>query len=220
MINRKLFVLLSFLVLASLLLAACGSQTSSTSPTAATQPPAAEKTVVIGFTTSLTGKLNVESTRQNNGFQLWMDQVNAAGGIKLKDGTLVKVSSKFYDDESNKDRVQELYTRLVTEEKADFLVPRRKSKGPQPRRMAGLRSRWESLYQYQYPRGTPPGRRTGTFRSIRVIGAHCAGHSHGLNCQGLDLRVHDNILRVGIHVKLLPPGITDQGDVPLFCQLD
>lgn len=81
-----------------------------------------EKMVTVGFTASLTGKLNVESTRQNNGFSMWMDAVNAAGGIPLADGTVVKFQSKFYDDESNKDRVQELYTKLVTEDNADFLI--------------------------------------------------------------------------------------------------
>jgi branched-chain amino acid transport system substrate-binding protein len=77
---------------------------------------------LVGFTASLTGKLNVESTRQSNGFKLWMDQVNSAGGITLADGTVVKFDSKSYDDESNKDRVQELYTKLVTEDNADFLI--------------------------------------------------------------------------------------------------
>lgn len=126
--NRKLFVLLSVLVFASLLLAACGPQATpppvaTEAPTqAATEAPVVEKTAIVGFTASLTGKLNVESTRQNNGFKLWMDQVNAAGGIQLSDGTMVKFDSKFYDDESNKDRVQELYTKLVTEDKADFLI--------------------------------------------------------------------------------------------------
>jgi branched-chain amino acid transport system substrate-binding protein len=141
--NRQLFVLLSVLVFVSLVLAACGGPPAATTAapvateppaqateapaateaTAATQPPAAaEQTAVIGFTASLTGSLNVESTRQNNGLKLWMDQVNSAGGIKLSDGTVVKFNSKFYDDESNKDRVQELYTKLVTEDKADFLI--------------------------------------------------------------------------------------------------
>src|SRR5512133_2587660 len=119
--NRKLFVLVSILVLASLALSACGSQ-STTAPATTNPPAAGGKTAVIGFTASLTGSLNVESTRQNNGFKLWMDQVNAKGGIKLADGTIVKFASKFYDDESNKDRVQELYTKLVTEDKADFLI--------------------------------------------------------------------------------------------------
>lgn len=89
-------------------------------PTAEAAP--VEQTAVIGFTASLTGKLNVESTRQNNGFALWMEDVNEAGGIKLADGSVVKFESKFYDDESNKDRVQELYTKLVTEDNADFLI--------------------------------------------------------------------------------------------------
>jgi branched-chain amino acid transport system substrate-binding protein len=51
-----------------------------------------------------------------------MDQVNQAGGIKLADGTTVKFQSKFYDDESKTDRVQELYTKLATDDKADFLI--------------------------------------------------------------------------------------------------
>ena len=82
----------------------------------------ATKTIVIGFTVSQTGSLNVSSIRQDNGLKLWMDQVNAAGGITLSDGTVVKFKTVSYDDESNKDRVQELYTRLATEDNADFLI--------------------------------------------------------------------------------------------------
>ncbi len=78
--------------------------------------------MVIGFTASQTGKLNVEGMRQINGLNLWMERVNAAGGIKLADGSVVKFASKFYDDESNKGRVQELYTKLINDDKADFLV--------------------------------------------------------------------------------------------------
>jgi ABC-type branched-subunit amino acid transport system substrate-binding protein len=85
-------------------------------------PAVATKTVVIGFTTSQTGKYNVSSIRQVNGLQLWMDQVNSAGGIKLSDGTAVMFESVSYDDESAADRVQELYTRLATEDNADFLI--------------------------------------------------------------------------------------------------
>jgi len=88
----------------------------------ATEVPVVGKTAIVGFTASLTGKLNIESTRQNNGFRLWMDQVNAAGGLALADGSVVKFDSKFYDDESNKDRVQEFYTKLITEDNADFLI--------------------------------------------------------------------------------------------------
>ena len=90
------------------------------------QPAAAAEaktqTVVIGFTASQTGKLNVEAIRQINGLNLWMEQVNAAGGVKLPDDTVVKFAAKFYDDESKKERVQELYTKLISTDKADFLI--------------------------------------------------------------------------------------------------
>ena len=64
---------------------------SLTAPPGAT---AADKTILIGFTASKTGKLNVEATRQINGLNLWVEQVNKAGGIKLPDGTEVKVADQ------------------------------------------------------------------------------------------------------------------------------
>lgn len=112
-------------------LAAC-STGPSPSPTPGTSGPSqappstsgggATKTIVIGFTVSQTGKTNVESVRQQHGLELWIDDVNKAGGIKLSDGTSVVLSAKTYDDESNKDRVQELYTKLINDDKADFLI--------------------------------------------------------------------------------------------------
>jgi hypothetical protein len=39
-----------------------------------------EQTVVVGFTSSLTGSQEVSSKRQVNGFNLWMEQVNEAAG--------------------------------------------------------------------------------------------------------------------------------------------
>jgi len=79
-------------------------------------------TIVIGYTASQTGNYNVSSTRQVDGLKLWADHVNEAGGIELSDGTKIQVEFKFYDDESSTDRVQELYTRLATDDNADFLI--------------------------------------------------------------------------------------------------
>ncbi len=137
--KRKLPLVLSFLFVLVLILSACSSggntpnnepantntnSNTTTENTSANEEPTAPeaKSVVIGFTASQTGKYNVESTRQINGLNLWMEQVNGAGGITLADGTVVTFASKFYDDESNTDRVQELYTRLATEDNADFLI--------------------------------------------------------------------------------------------------
>jgi branched-chain amino acid transport system substrate-binding protein len=109
--KRLGFSLLIALVGTSLLFSACAKE--------AAKP---KDYVLIGFTASKTGKLNVEATRQINGLNLWVEQVNKAGGIQMPDGKKLKVETKYYDDESNKDRVQELYTRLISSDKADFLI--------------------------------------------------------------------------------------------------
>jgi ABC-type branched-subunit amino acid transport system substrate-binding protein len=117
--KRSLTALFALLAIVGML-AACGGQ-----PTASQAPAsgaAGTKTAIIGFTASITGKSNVESTRQKNGLQLWMDRVKATGGVALADGGKVIFDAKSYDDESNSDRVQELYARLVNEDKADFLI--------------------------------------------------------------------------------------------------
>jgi branched-chain amino acid transport system substrate-binding protein len=80
----------------------------------------AQQTIVIGFTVSKTGALNVDSLEQYRGFELWRDQVNAAGGIQAG-GKPYKIQFVNYDDESNSKRVQQLYSRMILEEKADFL---------------------------------------------------------------------------------------------------
>ena len=113
--KRTLTVLTALLAIAGAL-AACGAQ----APAAGGGGNA--KTAIIGFTASLTGASNVESTRQKNGLQLWINQVNAKGGVALPDSSKITFDAKSYDDESNKDRVQELYARLVNEDKADFLI--------------------------------------------------------------------------------------------------
>lgn len=128
--KRILTPVLMLVLITSLALSSCQPQAAPTaapqepaSPTEPSEEPVAmQETALIGFTASQTGSLNVESTRQMNGLRLWMDQVNAAGGVKLSDGTTVTFVDKFYDDESNKDRVQELYTRLATEDNATFMI--------------------------------------------------------------------------------------------------
>jgi ABC-type branched-subunit amino acid transport system substrate-binding protein len=127
------------LVAVTLLAAACASPTPAPAPTQPPPPPAQatseepmptempteapmqEVTLSIGFTTSQTGSLNVESVRQEDGLKLWMDQVNNAGGIQVGN-SMVKFQAVSYDDESSKDRVQELYTRLATQDNVDFMI--------------------------------------------------------------------------------------------------
>ncbi len=150
--KKRLFTLLAFMLITSLILVACGGGTANNSAdsgnempenstannemaeentsdeemaeegTAPEEPMAEEVTLVIGYTQSITGRYETSSGRQVRGFELWMSAVNDAGGITLTDGTVVKFEAVSYDDESNGDRVQELYTRLATEDNADLLI--------------------------------------------------------------------------------------------------
>lgn len=102
---------------------AAQTEEATAMPAANTEEAAASnvKTVVIGYTASKTGSLEVPSRNQDNGLQLWLEQVNKQG-ITLSDGTVVKFKTQSYDDESTKERVQLLYTTLIEEDKADFLI--------------------------------------------------------------------------------------------------
>ena len=81
---------------------------------------AADDMLTIGFTVSRTGKLNNDSTAQMRGFELWRDELNEQGGIKVG-GKQYKVNFVSYDDESVNARVQQLYTRIINQDKAQFL---------------------------------------------------------------------------------------------------
>src|SRR5271165_7049736 len=76
--------------------------------------------ITIGMTVSKTGAMNVDSLEQYRGFELWRDQVNAAGGIKAG-GKNYKIQFVSYDDESNVKRVQQLYSRMLLQDNAEFL---------------------------------------------------------------------------------------------------
>jgi len=87
----------------------------------AASPALAQNTITIGFTASQTGKLNNDSTAQMRGIEMWKDDVNAKGGIKAG-GKSYQVKLVSYDDESQHNRVQQLYTRLITQDNAQFLI--------------------------------------------------------------------------------------------------
>ncbi len=83
-------------------------------------PAFAADTITIGFTASRTGPLNVNSIGQEHGFEFWRDEVNAKGGIEVG-GKHYQVKFVTYDDQSVGGRVQQLYTRLVNQDNAQFL---------------------------------------------------------------------------------------------------
>ena len=83
----------------------------------------AKDSIIVGFTMSKTGKLNAESDEQFKGLKIWEKYVNSHGGIYVKSlGKKLPVKLVYYDDESSKERVQQLYAKLILDNKADFLI--------------------------------------------------------------------------------------------------
>jgi branched-chain amino acid transport system substrate-binding protein len=84
---------------------------------APSQIRAADQPIRIGATASETGALAVDATYHLRGEQLAVDDVNA------RDGWLGRrVELKYYDDKSEAGTAVRLYTRLVTQDKVDFLI--------------------------------------------------------------------------------------------------
>jgi branched-chain amino acid transport system substrate-binding protein len=103
------------LALAALAAVACGTSSSSSSG------PTTGSTITLGAPLGLTGSLTKESTLTKQGYDLWLDWINAKGGIVLNN---VKhpVTIKYYDDTSNANQSAVLMQKLITEDKANFLL--------------------------------------------------------------------------------------------------
>ncbi len=101
------------LAVVAIAVAACGGS----SPSA----PTTGSTIVLGAPLGLTGSLTKESTLTQQGYNLWSDWINAKGGIVVNN---VKhpVTIKYYDDTSNANQSAVLMQKLITEDKANFLL--------------------------------------------------------------------------------------------------
>jgi branched-chain amino acid transport system substrate-binding protein len=78
-------------------------------------------TIVLGAPLGLTGSLTKESALTKQGYDLWLDWINKQGGINV-DGTKHPVSIKYYDDTSSANQSAVLMQKLITEDKANFLL--------------------------------------------------------------------------------------------------
>ncbi len=83
-----------------------------------TQP---SETITIGMSISLTGKYQEEGRQALCGALAAVNWYNKHGGIKVGDHTY-KLKLKYYDDQSKKDLVPTLYNKLITQDKANFLL--------------------------------------------------------------------------------------------------
>jgi branched-chain amino acid transport system substrate-binding protein len=99
----------------------------TTAPAAAAKPtPAAasatfDGTLVFGAPISLTGSTAKEGALQRDGYDLWRDTYNKAGGINVG-GKHYKIETKYYDDTSNAQQSATLAEKLIKEDKVNFLL--------------------------------------------------------------------------------------------------
>lgn len=129
------FTFLLLAVLVSLpLLAGCGDDETTTTTTAGstdttagtettdtTMAPPEQDKIVIGAARPVSGGLSVfEGNNFGPAYKLWVEDVNAAGGINVA-GKMLPVEMKIYDDQSDLDTSMRLLTKLMEEDKVDFV---------------------------------------------------------------------------------------------------
>jgi branched-chain amino acid transport system substrate-binding protein len=89
---------------------------------AAAMPTSAAKAdIKIGAPLALTGPLADEAKKQELVWKMWLEKVNAAGGINVG-GTKHKVQLVQYDYQSDGQRAAQLAEKLITDDKVDFLL--------------------------------------------------------------------------------------------------
>ena len=83
-------------------------------------PANAQDTLRIGAPLPLTGALAPEGAKLKQGYELWQEKVNAAGGIKAGDKKL-KIDLVYYDYQSTTPKAVQLAEKLISDDKVDFL---------------------------------------------------------------------------------------------------
>jgi len=109
--RRVLPALTLFVLMLPFVLTACGGSSSTTT----------SNTLLFGAPISLTGSTSTEGHLTLEGYQLWVKEVNAHGGIKVG-GTTYHVQLKYYDDGSSPTKSAQLTQQLVATDKVNFLL--------------------------------------------------------------------------------------------------
>ncbi|UCE31360.1 MAG: amino acid ABC transporter substrate-binding protein [Burkholderiales bacterium] len=89
-------------------------------PAAFATQVAAQETIRFGAPLPLTGALAPEALKQQQGYDLWAEMVNKAGGIDVG-GKKMKVEIVYTDYQSNTPRAVQAAEKLITQEKVQFL---------------------------------------------------------------------------------------------------
>lgn len=152
---KRFYAPVVLLMAAALMLGACAP--AATPAPAATQPPAtqaaaapteamaateapAAEPIKIGASLPLTGDFSEPGTAAKLGYELWIEQVNNAGGLLGR-----QVQFVLYDNASDPDTAVADYERLITQDKVDLVV------GPFSSRLVIPTSEVAAKYGYAFP---------------------------------------------------------------------
>jgi len=156
--KSNIWKLMISLVVGSMLITACGgaatqapaqpAPTEAPAQPAATEAPAEpapteappEAPIKIGASLPLTGDFSEPGTAAKLGYELWVEQVNNAGGLIGR-----QVEFVLYDNASDPDTAVADYERLITEDKVDLVV------GPFSSRLVIPTSEVAAKYGYAFP---------------------------------------------------------------------
>jgi branched-chain amino acid transport system substrate-binding protein len=78
--------------------------------------------IKIGFSLPKTGIYAPAAPSQEQAYDLWRDQVNAAGGLDVAGGGKRMVEFVQYDDQSDPAQAAKIYEKLIVEDKVDLLL--------------------------------------------------------------------------------------------------
>ena len=97
---------------------------ASVALSAATPALAEGDTITIGYAVSKSGPNagGADMTVTPN-YELWVEEVNAAGGLTLPDGSQKMIEVIAYDDRSSAEEVVRAVERLATQDEVDFILP-------------------------------------------------------------------------------------------------
>jgi len=132
MITKLRFVVLTVILILAFVLSACGAATPApASEEAPTQAPAdapaaeAPEKIIIGNAIALSGpNAPAAALSQVPSYDLWAADVNAAGGIYVKEfDKKIPVEILRYDDTSDVGTAVQLTEKLILEDKVNFIFP-------------------------------------------------------------------------------------------------
>ncbi len=83
---------------------------------------AAGEPIRLGFSLAKTGIFAAAVPSQANSYDLWKEQVNAAGGLEIAGQGKRMIEYVQYDDQSNPGQAAKIYEKLITQDKVDLLM--------------------------------------------------------------------------------------------------